>query len=71
MNGKLITQYCPKYCPGVDMKEYFLFLLLSHEMRMLDKSTKKKEEGICKIAIRNAGMKQDEIARVLTCPRVM
>ena len=40
-------------------------------MRMLDKSTKKKEERICKIAIRNAVMKQDEIARVLTCPRVM
>ena len=32
---------------------------------MLDKSTKKKEERMCKIAIRNAGMKQDDIARVL------
>ena len=31
---------------------------------MLDKSTKKKEEKICKIAARNAGMKQDGIARV-------
>ena len=34
-------------------------------MRMLAKSTKKKEERMCKIAIRNAGMKQDDIARVL------
>ena len=34
-------------------------------MRMLDKSTKKKEDKICKIAIRNAGMKQDDIARVV------
>ena len=32
---------------------------------MLDKSTKKKEDKMCKIAIRNAGMKQDDIARVL------
>ena len=32
---------------------------------MLDNSTKKKENRICKIAIRNAGMKQDDIARVL------
>ena len=32
---------------------------------MLDKSTKKKENRMCKIAIRNAGMKQDDIARVL------
>ena len=31
---------------------------------MLDKSTKKKEDRICKIAIRNAGMKQDGIARL-------
>ena len=31
---------------------------------MLDKSTKKKEDKTCKIAIRNAGMKFDEIARV-------
>ena len=34
-------------------------------MRMLDKSTMKKEDRICKIAIRNTGMKQDDIARVL------
>ena len=34
-------------------------------MRMLDKSTKKKENRMCKIAIRNAGKKQDYIARVL------
>ena len=32
---------------------------------MLDKSTKKKEERICKIAVMNAVMKQDDIARVL------
>ena len=47
-------------------------MLLSHEInlkrvctRMYDKSTKKKEDRMCKIAIRNAGMKQDDIARVL------
>ena len=32
---------------------------------MLDKPTKKKEDRMCKIAIRNVGMKQDDIARVL------
>ena len=32
---------------------------------MLDKSTKKKEDRMCKIAIRNSGMKQDDIARAL------
>ena len=32
---------------------------------MFDKSTKKKEDRMSKIAIRNAGMKQDDIARVL------
>ena len=32
---------------------------------MLDQSTKKKEDRMCKIAIKNAGMKQDDIARVL------
>ena len=32
---------------------------------MLEKSTKKKEDTMCKTAIRNAGMKQDGIARVL------
>ena len=32
---------------------------------MLDKSTKKKENRMCKIAIRNTGMKQNDIARVL------
>ena len=32
---------------------------------MLDKSTKKKEDRMCKVAIRNAGMKQDDIAWVL------
>ena len=32
---------------------------------MVDKSTKKKEDRMYKIAIRNAGMKQDDIARVL------
>ena len=32
---------------------------------MLDKSTKKEENRMCKIAIRKAGMKQEDIARVL------
>ena len=32
---------------------------------MLDKSAKKKEDKMCKIAIRETGMKQDDIARVL------
>ena len=32
---------------------------------MLDKSTKKKEDRMCIIAIGNADMKQDDIARVL------
>ena len=32
---------------------------------MLDKSTKKKEDRMCKNAIRNAGMKQDDFGRVL------
>ena len=32
---------------------------------MVDKSTKKKEDRMCKIAIRNAGMKQEDISRVL------
>ena len=32
---------------------------------MFDKSTKKKEDRMCKIAIRDAGMKRDDIARVL------
>ena len=32
---------------------------------MLDKSTKKKEDRMCKIAIRNACITQDDIARVL------
>ena len=32
---------------------------------MFDKSTKKKEDRMCKLVIRNAGMKQDGIARVL------
>ena len=32
---------------------------------MLDKSTKVKEDRMCKIAIRNTSMKQDDIARVL------
>ena len=32
---------------------------------MLDKSTKKKADRTCKIVIRNANMKQDDIARVL------
>ena len=32
---------------------------------MSDKSTKKNEDRMCKIISRNAGMKQDDIARVL------
>ena len=32
---------------------------------MLDKSTKTKEDRMCKIAIRNTGIKRDDIARVL------
>ena len=32
---------------------------------MLDKSTKKKMDRMCKIAIRNAGMKQEDIGRVI------
>ena len=31
---------------------------------MLDTSTKKKEDRMCKIAIRNAGMKQNDTVRV-------
>ena len=34
-------------------------------MRMLDKSSKKKEGIMCKIAIRQAGVKQDDISRAL------
>ena len=36
---------------------------------MFDKSTKKKEDRMCKIAFRNAGIKQDDIARVLNVPQ--
>ena len=36
---------------------------------MFDKSTKKKEDRMCTIAIRNAVMKQDDIARVLNVSR--
>ena len=32
---------------------------------MLDKSTKEREDRMCKIAIKNAGMKQDDIVRVI------
>ena len=32
---------------------------------MMDKSTKKKEDRMCKIVIRNAGMKKNDIAGVL------
>ena len=32
---------------------------------MLDESTKNDEDKMCKIAIRNAGIKEDDIARVL------
>ena len=46
----------------------FLFAFESRnslKTRMLDKYTKKKDDSICKIAIKNSGMKQDDIARVL------
>ena len=62
-NRKLTTQYCP----GVDMQEWISFAAESWNSLktcMLDKSTKKKENTMCKIAIRNPGMKQDGIARV-------
>ena len=32
---------------------------------MLDKCTKKKEDRMCKVAIRNVGMKHDDTAKVL------
>ena len=38
---------------------------------MLDKSTKKKEDRMCKNAIRNTGMKQDDIARVLNVSQII
>ena len=66
MNGKLTTQYCP----GVDIQEWISFAVESWnslKTRMLDKSLKKKEDRMCYIAIRNAGMKQDDIARVSEC----
>ena len=31
---------------------------------MLDKTTKKNKDRMCKIAVRNVGMKQNDIARV-------
>ena len=34
-------------------------------MRLLDTSTKQTKDRMCKIAIMNANMKQDDIARVL------
>ena len=36
---------------------------------MLDKPTKTKEDRMCNIAIRNAGVKQDYIATVLNVSR--
>ena len=50
------------------MQEWFSFAVDSSnslKMRMLDKSTKKKGDRMCKIAFRQAGNKQDDIARVL------
>ena len=32
---------------------------------MLDKSTKMKENRMCKITFRNAGIKEDDISRIL------
>ena len=63
MNGKLTALYYP----GVDMQEWISFAVESWnslKTRMLDKSTKKKEDRMCKIAVRNAGMKLDDIAKV-------
>ena len=49
-------------------KNEFL-LLLSHVIALKcvcwDKSTTKREDRMCKFAIRDAGMEQDDIARVL------
>ena len=56
MNRKLTTQYCPE----VDMQKWISFAVESCnslKTHMLDKSTKKKEDRMCKIAIRNAGIK--------------
>ena len=53
MNGKLTAQYYP----GVDMQEWISFAVESWnslKTRMLDKSTKKKEDR----------MKLDDIAKV-------
>ena len=47
------------------MKKFAVESGNSLKTHMLDKSTKKKEDRMCKIAIRNAGMKQHDIARVL------
>ena len=38
---------------------------------MLDKSIKKEEDRMCKIVIRKAGMKQDDIARVFNVPQTV
>ena len=42
-----------------------IILLMSNEIafktHIFDKSTKNNEDGMCKFAIRNAGMKQDDI----------
>ena len=38
---------------------------------MFDKYTQKKEDRMCKIAIRKAGMKQDDIARVLNLSQIV
>ena len=41
----------------------------SFETRMFDKSTKKKEDRMCKIAIRNAGMKKDKMQSQIVVSR--
>ena len=43
----------------------------SLKTRMLYQFTKKKEDRMCEIAIRNAGMKQNDIARVLNVSQVV
>ena len=50
------------------MQEWIYFVVWSRNSLktcILDKYTRKKEDRMCKFAIRNAGMKQDDISRVL------
>ena len=64
MIGKLTTQYCS----GVIMQKWISFAVESWnslKTRMLDKSTKEKEDKMCKISIKKDDLKQDDILRVL------